>query len=78
MDDIQCKYSKIENMPAGITMENAKLVQLDDSFTFQSHFTFLSSMYPVPKVINGMLTHCAEQTHWLKIARLTGYPEKEM
>ena len=72
VDDIRYNYSEIDDLPDGITMENAKVVQLDDGIAFQSHFAFLSSMFPVTIVINSTPTHCAEQAYWLEIARLAG------
>ena len=62
-------------------MENAKTIQLDDGIVFKSHYSYLSSMYPVSINIDGTTpTHCAEQAYWIKIARLAGdkKPEKKV
>ena len=41
IDEIRYNYSEIDDLPEGITMENAKMVQLDDGIAFQSYFAYL-------------------------------------
>ena len=70
IDDMRYTYQDIYDLPEGITMENAKTVEVSDGIAFQSHFSFLSSMYPTPIRICDTPTHCAEQAYWLEIAWL--------
>ena len=72
LDDMKYTYNEIDNLPAGIDMESAKMIELEDGIAFQSHYAFLSSMYMVEIDIDGTPIHCAEQAYWLKIARLAG------
>ena len=40
--------NEMDNLPEGINMENAKMVELDDGIAFQSHYAFLKSIIPSP------------------------------
>ena len=55
-----------------VTKENAITVQIADGIAFQSHYSYLSSIYMVPIKIGDMPTHCAEQAYWLTMAQTTG------
>ena len=75
MDNKRYSYSDIDNLPEGITMENAKIVAVDDGHAFQSHFAFPSSMYPCEIDHEGHKFHCAEQVFWYDIAEPRGTSE---
>ena len=70
VDDIRYSYQDIEDLLEGITMENAKMVEVSDGIAFQSHHAFLSSMFPIPIKIRDTPRHCAEQAYWLELAWL--------
>ena len=67
---MQYTYQDLDDLTDGITMENAKMVNVQDAIAFQSHYAFLSSMYPAPIKIRDTPTHCAEQAYWLEITWL--------
>ena len=56
IDDMRYTYQDIDDLPEGITMENAKTVEVNDGIAFQSHFSFLSSMYPRPLTVRSRPT----------------------
>ena len=72
VDNKKYSYSEIANLPEGITMENAKLVSVDDGMAFQGHFAFPSNMYPCEIDHNGHKFHCSEQVYWYDIVGATG------
>ena len=46
VDNKHYAYSDIEDLPKGISLENAKMVAVEDGTAFQSHYPFRSSMFP--------------------------------
>ena len=68
VDNKRFIYSEIGDLSEGITMENAKMVSVDDGIAFQSHFAFPSSMFPCEIDHDGHKFHCAEQVYWYDIA----------
>ena len=72
IDNRRYSFNDMDDLHEGVNMENAKTVQVADGIAFQSHYSYLSSMYPVPIKIGDTPTHCAEQVYWLTMARTTG------
>ena len=72
IDDMKYTDNEIQDLPDGVNMEIAKTVQVDDGIAFQSHFSYLSSMYPCQIKIGDTPTHCAEQAYWYVMARTAG------
>ena len=72
VDDMRYMYKEIEDLPQGINMENAKMVQVKDGIALQSHRAYLSSMYPVQIKIGDTPIHCAEQAYWYTMAKTAG------
>ena len=72
IDDQRYTYRDIENLPDGISMENAKLVEVDDGWAFQGHHTFLSTMHKCKITHNGHDFHCAEQAYFHDMADEAG------
>ena len=46
IDDVKYTHKDIDALPHNFSMENVKLVKVSDGYAFQSHFAFLSNMYP--------------------------------
>ena len=57
-------YRDIDKLPEGISMEAAKLVELEDGWAFQGHHAFLSTMYPRQIKHDGHDFHCSEQIYY--------------
>ena len=72
VDDVRFAFSDIQNLPSGITMENAKLVKVEDGWAFQSHHAFPSSMYPCKITHNDHVFHCVEQAYFHDMAEEAG------
>ena len=72
VDNKRYTYAKKDDFPDGINMENAKIVPVDDSFAFQSHFTFSSNMYPCEIDHESHKFNCSEQVYWYDIAVAAG------
>ena len=72
VDNKKYSYSEIADLPEGVTMENAKLVAVDDGMAFQSHYAFPSNMYPCEIDHEGHKFHCSEQVYWYDIAGAAG------
>ena len=73
VDDVRFTYNDIGNLPDGITMENTKLVRLEDGWAFQSHYAFPSSMYPCKIRHNDRDFQCVEQAYFHDMAEEAGY-----
>ena len=63
VDDQRFAFYDIGNLPDGSTLENAKLVQVEDGWVFQGHHAFPSSMYPCTIKYKGQDFHCAEHAY---------------
>ena len=72
IDDVRYPFHDIENLPNGITMENVKLVKVEDGWAFQSHHAFPSSMYPCKITHNDIEFHCVEQAYFQDMAEEAG------
>ena len=72
IDDIWYIYSDIDNLPDGITMENAKMIQIEGGWAFQSHHAFPSPMDPCLIRHKDMDFHCVEQCYFYDIAEDAG------
>ena len=72
MDNKRYAYSEIDVLPEGLTMEQAKMVTVDDGIAFQSHHAFPSNMYPCEIDHDGHKFHCSEQVYWYDIAGAAG------
>ena len=72
IDDIRYTYKEQDDLPEGVNMEDAKTIQVADGIAFQSHHSYLSSMYPTPIKIGDTPTNCAEQAYWFTMARTAG------
>ena len=72
VDNKKYSYAEITDLPEGITMENAKLVAVDDGMAFQSHFAFPSNMYSCEIDHDGHKFNCSEQVYWYDIAGAAG------
>ena len=58
----------MEDLPDGITMENAKLIELEDGWAFQGHHAFLSMMYKCKINHKEIDFHCSEQVYFYETA----------
>ena len=72
VDNKRYTYSDIDDLPEGITLENAKIVQVDDGLAFQSHHAYLSNMFKCTIVHEGNTFTSSEQNYWHDIATLAG------
>ena len=72
VDNKRHAYSEIDVLPEGLTMEQAKMVTVDDGIAFQSHHAFPSNMYPCEIDHDGHKFHCSEQVYWYDIAGAAG------
>ena len=61
-------YRDIDKLPEGISMEAAKLVQLEDGWAFQGHHAFLSTMFPCQIKHDGQDFNCSEQVYYFDMA----------
>ena len=61
-------YRDIDKLPEGISIEAAKLVELEDGWAFQGHHAFLSTMYPCQIKHDGHDFHCSEQIYYYDMA----------
>ena len=68
VDGAKYLYKDCDNLPEGITMVNAKLVEVEDRWAFQSHHAFPSNMAPFTIEDDGHDYHCGEQLYWYKCA----------
>ena len=62
-------YSDIEQLPHGLTMESVKLVKVVDGYAFQSHYAFLSNMYPCIIKFEGEIYKSSEHLYTAMMAR---------
>ena len=69
IDDIKYTYKDINNLPHDLTMEKVKVVKVQDGWAFQSHYAFLSSMYPCDIVSDGITYKSAEHFYSADMAR---------
>ena len=68
VDEVKYLYKECGNLPEGINMKNAKLVELEDGWAFQSHHAFCSNMAKCTIRDDGHDYHCSEQLLWYKCA----------
>ena len=61
-------YRDIKDLPTGISLEEAKVIEFDHGTAFQSHHAYLSNMYPCEIIDDDLLWHSAEQLFWYKFA----------
>ena len=45
IDGLRYKYEDIDKLPHNLSLENAKIIEVQDGFVFQSRHAFLSSLY---------------------------------
>ena len=69
IDEMRYSFQDLDDLPEGISMANAKTVEVSDGIAFQSHYSFFSSMYPAPIKKCDTPTHCAEQAYWLEVTK---------
>ena len=65
-------FNDIDKMPDGISMENAKLTQVEDGWAFQGHHAFLSTMFQCQIKHKGQDFNCAEQAYVYDMAEDAG------
>ena len=68
VDEMRYQYKDLEDLPEGINITNAKLVQLDDGWAFQSHHAFCSNMAQCVIQYKGHDFNSSEQVYWYKCA----------
>ena len=64
INDQRYGYRDLSKLPEGISMENAKLVEVEGGWAFQGHHAFLSTMYPCNIKHDGHDFHCSEQVYY--------------
>ena len=67
VDNKRYTYGELNNLPDDMSMEKAKMVEVDDGIAFQSEHSFLSSMYPCTIQHDGHALKSAEQVYWYDI-----------
>ena len=72
IDEQRYGFHDIGKLPDGINMENAKLVQLEDGWAFQSQHAFPYSMYPCKIKHKGHDFNCVEQAYVYDMAEEAG------
>ena len=72
IDEQRYTYKDMENLPEGISMENAKLVEVEDGWAFQGHHAFLSTMHECKITHKGHDFHCTEQVYFYDMADEAG------
>ena len=72
VDNKRYTYGELGNLPADLSMEKAKTIEVDDGIAFQSEHSFLSSMYPCKIRHDGHALNSAEQVYWYDITKLAG------
>ena len=71
VDNKRYTYMELDNHPDDLTMENPKTIAVDnDSLAFQSHDSYLSSMFPCSFDYNGHTHTSTEHIFWYDIAKL--------
>ena len=69
IDGIRYTYKDIDQLSHGLTMENVKLVKVLDGYAFQSHYAFLSNMFPCIIKFEGEDYKSAEHLYTALMAR---------
>ena len=69
IDDIKYTYKDIDSLPHGLSMENVKIVKVSDGYAFQSHFAFLSNMFPCEIKDDDVIYKSAEHYYSADMAR---------
>ena len=72
VDEVRYSFNDIGDLPNGITLENAKLVKVEDGWAFQSHHAFPSSMFQCKIKHKGHDFHCVEQAYFFDMAEEAG------
>ena len=73
VDNKRYTYAQLDGLPDDLTMEKAKTIVVDtDGLAFQSHHSFLSSMFPCTIDHDGHAHKSAEHIYWYDIAKLAG------
>ena len=61
VDNKRYTYKDLDNLPDDLTIKNAKTLKVDnDGLAFQSHHSYLSSMYPCSIIHDGHSHNSAE------------------
>ena len=61
-------YRDIGDLPYGISMVEAKVIEFEHGTAFQSHHAYLSNMYKCEIVDEDITWHSSEQLFWFKYA----------
>ena len=69
IDEMRYQYKDLDDLPEGINMINAKLVQLDNGWAFQSHHAFYSNMANCVIRYKGHNFNSSKQVYWYNCAK---------
>ena len=69
IDDIKYTYKDIDTLPHNLSMENVKIVKVSDGYAFQSHYAYLSNMFPCVIKDDGITYKSAEHYYSADMAR---------
>ena len=69
IDEIKFSYKDINALPHGLSMENVKMVRVEDGIAFQSHYAYMSNMFPCDINENGVIYKSAEHFYSAELAK---------
>ena len=69
IDDVKFTHKDIDELPHNLSMENVTIVKVSDGHAFQSHFAFLSNMYPCEITDDNIVYRSAEHYYSADMAR---------
>ena len=75
VDGIRYKHHEISKLPHELSMENAKIIEVEDGHAFQSEHAYLSSLYEVEIEFNNKKHRSAEHAFHFSRADENNQPE---
>ena len=69
IDGVRFAHKDIHDLPKGLSIDKVKMVATRDGLAFQSHHSFLSNMYPVKIMCDGVEYKSSEHLYHTEMAK---------